>query len=288
MVGDCILAVAMMEGWDIAVHYWILSCELKIWYCRLVDLLKKEIPLEEEPVVIAEHVKTGLVLVDIINGFCTPGSGSLVMTTQILAPREPNRQISEMIGESERLARLFCDKKWPVLAFLDSHRPDQLEHPYPPHCLAGTDESNLVPALRWLEREPNFTMRRKDCYDGFIGSIEEDGSNVFVNWVKTNKIKVLLVLGICTDICVLDFVCSTLSARNRGFLSPLEDVVVYSRGCATFDFPVSIARDTKDAIAHPQAGSLQELMHHVGLYMAKGRGAKIAKEVSIECTLQKP
>ncbi|KAK3016259.1 hypothetical protein RJ639_006090 [Escallonia herrerae] len=243
---------------------------------QTVGLLQKEIPLEEESVVISEHVNTGLVLVDIINGFCTPGSGSL-------APREPNRQISQMIDESERLTRLFCDKKWPVLAFLDSHRPDQPEHPYPPHCLTGTDESNLVPALRWLEREPNFTMRRKDCYDGFIGSIEEDGSNVFVNWVKTNKIKVLLVLGICTDICVLDFVCSTLSARNRGFLSPLEDVVVYSRGCATFDFPVSVARDTKDAIAHPQ-----ELMHHVGLYMAKGRGAKIAKAVSIECTLQKP
>lgn len=62
----------------------------------------------------------------------------------------------------------------------------------------------------------------------------------------------LLVAGICTDICVLDFVCSTLSARNRGFLAPLEEVVVYSHGCATFDFPESDARGTKDALAHPQ------------------------------------
>lgn len=62
----------------------------------------------------------------------------------------------------------------------------------------------------------------------------------------------LLVAGICTDICVLDFVCSTLSARNRGFLAPLKDVVVYSHGCATFDFPTAAARDTKDALAHPQ------------------------------------
>ena len=62
----------------------------------------------------------------------------------------------------------------------------------------------------------------------------------------------LLVVGICTDICVLDFVCSTLSAKNRGFLGPLEDVVVYSRGCATFDFPDHIARNIKDSIAHPQ------------------------------------
>uniref|UniRef100_A0A5B6YS46 Putative nicotinamidase 1-like n=1 Tax=Davidia involucrata TaxID=16924 RepID=A0A5B6YS46_DAVIN len=236
---------------------------------QTLDLLKKEIPLEEESVVLSEDVKTGLVLVDIINGFCTVGAGNL-------APREPNRQISEMINESARLARLFCEKKWPVLAFLDSHHPDQLEHPYPPHCITGTDESNLVPALQWLEKEPNVKIRRKDCYDGYMGSFEEDGSNVFVDWVKTKKIQVLLVVGICTDICVLDFVCSTLSAKNRGFLTPLEDVVLYSRGCATFDFPVSVARNTKDAIAHPQ-----ELMHHVGLYMAKGRGAKVAKEVSL-------
>lgn len=235
---------------------------------KTVDLVKNEIPFEEESVVFSKDVNTGLVLVDIINGFCTVGSGNL-------APREPNRLITEMINESAKLARVFCDKKWPIMAFLDSHHPGKLEHPYPPHCITGTDESNLVPALQWLEREPNVTIRRKDCYDGYIGSMEEDGSNLFIDWVKTNQIKALLVVGICTDICVLDFVCSTLSARNRGFLTPLEDVVVYSHGCATFDFPVSIAKNTKDTVAHPQ-----ELMHHVGLYMAKGRGAKIAREVS--------
>ncbi|XP_071733667.1 nicotinamidase 1-like [Rutidosis leptorrhynchoides] len=233
-----------------------------------LELLKQEIPLEEESLCISEDVITGLVLVDIINGFCTVGSGSL-------APREPNNQISEMIDESVKLSRMFCEKKWPVLAFLDTHQPGKLEHPYPSHCLAGSDESNLVPALQWLEKEPSVTIRRKDCYDGYIGSIEEDGSNVFVDWVKSNNIQTLLVAGICTDICVLDFVCSTLSARNRGFLAPLQDVVVYSHGCATFDFPMSVARETKDALAHPQ-----EIMHHMGLYMAKGRGAKIAKNVS--------
>ncbi|KAG8368596.1 hypothetical protein BUALT_Bualt15G0061900 [Buddleja alternifolia] len=222
----------------------------------------------QESVFISEDTKPGLVLVDIINGFCTVGSGNL-------APREANRQISEMIEESAKLTKLFCDKKWPVLAFLDTHHPGKLEHPYPPHCISGTDESELVPALRWIEDEPNVTIRRKDCYDGFIGSIQEDGSNVFVDWVKHNKIQVLLVVGICTDICVLDFVCSTLSAKNRGLLEPLEDVVVYSKACATFDFPLSHATNNKDLLAHPQ-----ELMHHMGLYMAKGRGAKIAREIS--------
>lgn len=62
----------------------------------------------------------------------------------------------------------------------------------------------------------------------------------------------ILVVGICTDICVLDFVCSALSARNRRILTPLEDVIVYSRGCATFDIPVDVARTAKNVISHPQ------------------------------------
>ncbi|KAK7319492.1 hypothetical protein RJT34_04213 [Clitoria ternatea] len=232
-----------------------------------VELLKNEIPLEQESVVLTENTVTALVLVDIINGFCTVGAG-------YLAPRESNRQISGMIDESARLARLFCEKKMPVMAFLDSHHPDKPEHPYPPHCIIGSDESNLVPALRWLENESNVTIRRKNCFDGYLGSVEEDGSNVFVDWVKKNKITTLVVVGVCTDICVLDFVSSTISAKNRGFLEPLENVVVYSRACATFDIPLEVARNTKGALAHPQ-----EFMHHVGLYMAKERGAKIANEV---------
>ena len=62
----------------------------------------------------------------------------------------------------------------------------------------------------------------------------------------------VLVVGICTDICVMDFVSSALAARNRGFLSPLENVIVYSQACATYDIPVQVARTNKDVIAHPQ------------------------------------
>lgn len=193
------------------------------------------------------------------------------------APTAPDNQIAAMVDESVRLAKVFCKKKWPVFAFLDSHHPDIPEHPYPPHCIAGTDETKLVPALQWLENEPNATLRYKDCINGFIGAMEKDGSNVFVDWVKTNQIKAILVVGICTDICVVDFASSALSARNRMMLTPLEDVNVYSQGCATFDLPINVARNIEGALAHPQ-----ELMHHIGLYMAKGRGAKIISDVSFD------
>lgn len=225
---------------------------------RVVDLLKAEMPFEHEDDLVLLHEvesgrKLGLVLVDILNGFCTVGAGNL-------APAEPNRQISAMIGEAEKFAKVFCERKWPVMVFLDSHHPNKPEHPYPPHCVIGSGEEDLVPALQWLENDPNVTIKRKDCMDGFIGSIEKDGTNTFSEWVKIHEISVLLVIGICTDICVLDFVCSTLSARNVGLVPPLEDVVLYSRGCATFNFPVDDARSIKGSLAHPQ-----EMMHHIGL-----------------------
>jgi len=52
-----------------------------------------------------------------------------------------------MVEESAKLAREFCDRKWPVLAFIDSHHPDIPERPYPPHCIIGTEESELVPGI---------------------------------------------------------------------------------------------------------------------------------------------
>lgn len=45
---------------------------------QTVDLLKSELPLEQGSVVLGEDGETGLVLVDIINGFCTVGAGNLV------------------------------------------------------------------------------------------------------------------------------------------------------------------------------------------------------------------
>ncbi|KAF3775806.1 Nicotinamidase 1 [Nymphaea thermarum] len=222
---------------------------------KAVDLLRVDLPLHEETLVLEADRRFGLVLVDLVNGFCIPGAGNL-------APLTANDQISLVVDESVKLARIFSERKWPILAFLDTHYPDKPEPPYPPHCIIGTGEENL-----WLENDANATIRRKDCIDGFIGSMVEDGSNVFINWVKSKEIHSILVLGICTDICVLDFVATTLSARNRGWLSPLEDVFVYSKGCATYDLPARVAKDIKGAISHPQAAKENLIKFDLSLYL---------------------
>lgn len=238
---------------------------------QILEHLHANLPLDEGPLVLPiEDKKIGLVLVDIVNGFCTVGAGNL-------APQVPNQQISGMVEEGVRLAKEFSARKWPMLAFLDTHYPDKPEPPYPPHCIVGSGEENLIPALEWLEKDPYATIQRKDCINGFIGCIQKDGSNAFINWVQANGIHVVLVVGICTDVCVLDFVVTVLSARNHGLIPSLEEVVVYSEGCATYDLPVNVAKNIPGAFPHPQ-----EETHHMGLYFARARGAQIVNKVSFD------
>lgn len=213
---------------------------------------------------------TGLVIVDIVNGFATVGAGPL-------APAGPDEQVERMVSETDALARTFTSEGRPVLAFLDTHHPGKPEPPYPPHCEEGSGQENLVPALTWMEAEKLVTLVRKDCINGFIGAIDvATGRNAVTDWIRTNRLEAVLVVGICTDICVMDFVLTLLSARNHDLVPPLKDVVVYEQACATYDLPrpVALAAGLPATAAHPKA-----ITHHAGLYFMASRGAVLASRV---------
>jgi nicotinamidase-related amidase len=212
----------------------------------------------------------GLVIVDVVNGFATTGAGAL-------APPAADSQVERMVAETDRLARLFADEEWPILAFLDTHVPGKPEPPYPPHCEIGTGEENLVPALAWLEQCPQATLVRKDCINGFVGAIDiASGRNRVVDWVNANGLEALLVVGICTDICVMDFVLTMLSARNHGLMPGLADIAVYEPATATYDLPLEVARGLglPETAAHPKG-----LTHHAGLYFMASRGARLVSRL---------
>jgi nicotinamidase-related amidase len=211
--------------------------------------------------------RTGLVIVDEVNGFATTGAGAL-------APRTANAQVARMVEETDRLARDFAARNLPIVAFLDSHQPGRPEPPYPPHCEKGSGEEELVPQLKWLEDCPRATLLRKDCINGFVGATElSTGENWMVHWVNNDGLEAIVVVGICTDICVMDFVLTMLSARNHRMLPSLRHIVVYEPGCATYDLPkeTAIALGLPETAAHPQ-----DLTHHLGLYFMASRGAVLA------------
>ncbi|MEZ5825915.1 MAG: isochorismatase family protein [Geminicoccaceae bacterium] len=109
----------------------------------------------------------GLVIVDEVNGFCKPGAGPL-------APPAFDERIDSMVRLTDSLARQFSERRWPMLAFLDTHEPDRPEPPYPPHCIRGTGDEELVDRLAWLQDCPDATscpqglhqrLRRRDRTD---------------------------------------------------------------------------------------------------------------------------
>ncbi len=236
---------------------------------EFLAVIEAVLPIDPQPYTLGDR-PTGLIMVDMVNGFCSLDYGSL-------APTKPNEQIELMVTESNHLAKEFTARGLPVLAFLDTHEPGKPEPPYPPHCEKGTGEEKLVPQLEWLEDNPHSTLIEKDCINGFIGAIiPNTGKNTLLQWVNQNQLEALVVVGICTDICVMDFVVTMLSARNHELTPTLKDIVVYDKGCATYDMTPDMVTQLglpKTAI-HPQ-----KIAHHIGLHTMAERGALIASEI---------
>ncbi len=237
---------------------------------ELLSALSNAMPLKRTRFDLAARV-SGLVIVDEVNGFAAPGGGNL-------APPGYDAQVAQMVSETDRLARAFSDQDLPILAFLDTHEPGKPEPPYPPHCERGSGEEELVQELKWLEDDRHTTLVRKDCINGFVGATREDGSNQVVDWVNQHGIEAMLVVGICTDICVMDFVLTVLSARNHDMMPKLSDVVVYERGCATYDLPkqAALTLGLSESAAHPQ-----NITHYMGFYFMAARGACIADRIEL-------
>jgi len=236
----------------------------------LVGALGQAVPVTLEDHAVGQN-RVGLIIVDEVNGFATVGAGPL-------APQAPNPQVDRMVAETDRLARAFTAQSRPVLAFLDTHQPGKPEPPYPPHCERGSGQEELIDDLKWLADEAAVTLVPKDCINGFVGAFRADGSNAVVDWIKRHDLDEVLVVGICTDICVMDLVLTLLSARNHAMLGRVRDIVVYAGACATYDLPRASAESQGygATAAHPQA-----LTHHMGLYFMASRGARLAGQVSV-------
>ena len=104
-----------------------------------------------------------------------------------------------------------------VFFICDRHAPDDLEFKmFPPHCVEGTIEAEVIPELAGYQGE----IIPKRRYSAFFGTPLEE---------KLNKLKPekLIVCGVCTNICVLHTVAN---ARNRDY-----EVEVPVDSVASFD-----------------------------------------------------
>ena len=221
---------------------------------------------------IGEDDAVGLVIIDEVDGFCKPRAGNL-------APKEPNAGVERMIDETDKLAHEFDERRRPILVLRDEHVDD--EWPYPKHCVRGSGEERLVEKLRWLERTACCTIIPKDCNNGWVGAQLPDGRNQIAEWVNRYRLTKLVVVGICGDICTLDFVTTGLSFRNMsigdGTLMPtLQTIDVFVPGVTSYEMP----RDVVEAEGlPPSAIHPQEITNYMGIYLMANRGAGTIGEI---------
>jgi nicotinamidase/pyrazinamidase len=153
-----------------------------------------------------------VLVIDMLRGFLEEGRPLYCGET---ARRIVPRIETLLERELERGARVFfiCDR----------HAPDDLEfHMFPPHCVAGTEEAEIIPEL---QRYPGEIIA-KNRYSGFFNTdlaarLEE---------IKPDR---LIVCGVCTDICVLHTVAD---ARNRDYAVevPVDCVASFDRSAHEF------------------------------------------------------
>ncbi len=134
--------------------------------------------------------ETVLVIIDVVNGFVNDGP----MSSPRIAGIVPN-----IVDIIKKAGDLGIEK----IFFGDSHTEDSPEFDsYPVHCMVGTWESQVVDEIKELG---GYRYIPKNSTNAFI-------EPEFQEWLNDNEnIENFIVVGDCTDICILQFV-TTLKA----------------------------------------------------------------------------
>ena len=112
----------------------------------------------------------------------------------------------------------FRKSKASIIYICDNHESDDKEFDmFKPHCIIGTEGSNIVDELAPAEHDKIIKKRR---YSAFFGT-ELD------LYLREREVKELYIVGVCTNICVLY---TAADARNLNY-----DVTIYKEGVASFD-----------------------------------------------------
>lgn len=147
-----------------------------------------------------------VLVVDMVRGFCEEGHNLYVGAT-----------IREIIPRIRELLRQEKARGSHIIFLCDTHDPDDLEFEmFPPHCIRGSEETEVIPELQEFAEE----VIPKRRFSGFF----ETNLDQRLKELKPDKV---IVVGDCTNICVLYTVAD---ARNRDYA-----VAVPGDCVATFD-----------------------------------------------------
>ncbi|NCC30782.1 MAG: cysteine hydrolase [Chloroflexia bacterium] len=209
---------------------------LEQWYASLPTIALAE--------VIGTHPERVMVLsVDMINGFCKAGPLSGPRVAALSEPVATLMQRAYALGVRN------------LVLTQDTHDPQAPEFAaYPPHCLAGTAESQTISELAALPFADEMTVIAKNSLSSHLGT-------TFQAWLDQRpELETFIVVGDCTDLCVYSAAMHLRLEANA--LNRQRRVLVAAATVDTFDTPVEVAHQL-GIMAHD--GDLHHLLflHHM-------------------------
>jgi len=180
-----------------------------------------------------------LYVIDMVNGFVNDG---------ILHDKTIARVIPEQINIIERQ----ISKEEGVTLIKDTHTLNSSELKYMPiHCLEGSSEADIVSELKKYE-ETSFVYQ-KNSTNALTSLKLKNDLDRMVN------LKEVILVGCCTDICVLNF---AIALRNYFDSNNLDiDVVVVKKAVETYDSSAH-SRDYYTKISY-------DLMKQAGIHIVE-------------------
>jgi nicotinamidase/pyrazinamidase len=175
-----------------------------------------------EPSGAATRTRRVVIVVDMLVCFCRRGA--------LYSPR-----YDAIVPHLRELLREAESEGAHIVFLRDTHTADDPEFAmFPPHCVAGTGENDIIPELQ--EFAERGTVVDKATFSGFH---KTDLDAVLERLAP----EVVEVAGVCTDICVLHTVAGL---RAHGY-----DVLVHKDLVETYDAPGHDAQEfNRFALAH--------------------------------------
>jgi nicotinamidase-related amidase len=186
---------------------------------------------------------TALVIVDLVKGFCTIGPLSSPRVDAIVTPG-----VALLTAAWEQGVRDFVFTH-------DAHEADAVEFSaFPPHCIRGTVEAEIVPAIMALPFFDRIKIIKKN-------SISSNANTSFAQWMEQHKnISTFIILGDCTDICVYQMAMYLKTDANSRQLK--RRVIVPVNCVDTYDMSVEIAGQV-GAMPHDAALVQDVFLYHM-------------------------
>lgn len=191
---------------------------------------------------------------DMINGFLREGALASPRVDRITQP------VLEVIYAA-------WDAGVTEFVFLqDTHDPATPEFAaYPPHSLAGSVESTMIPELQAVPFSERFTVIEKNSLNPAIGTEFDD-------WLDDHDhIRTAIVVGNCTDLCAYQLAMHLRMRANAGNDRDFT-VIVPANAVETFD--IASTDGSPPGTAHPG-----DFFHAVFLYHMAQNGVQVIKAI---------